>query len=282
MKRFDAGGWDAVMAEIRASFYPDIRGNIAVMIAKRLILEDPSRTSSILEAIPLGSTRMGVLQDLAAGPSAEVSRKVLEWVLDKGYPDEIETACGFFSLRTFTIEDEALVDKLLDDQAHVSSRPLLFTLKLQALAGRGEIDEVGRLLSEVPEKSLPIDYASSIIRSLLRGGHLNPKTLSSSSLPPAVQKSGWRQLAYEASSGDEPAGIEWINQNVPSDHRAAAAGALFSRWVHTDPMAASEAIRNLPPGDVRNSGIRNLVGYLTSKGDLAAAAAWEAQLSPPK
>lgn len=281
-KRFDAGGWDAVMAEIRASFRPESRGNITVTIAKRLILEDPSRLTSILEAIPLGSTRVGLLQDLAAETSPEVSRRVLEWVLDKGYPEEIETACGFFSMRSFTMEDEALLDKLLDDQAHASSRPMLFTLKVQALAGRGEINEVGRLLSEFPEKSLPIDYASSIMGSLRRGGHLNPKTLSSSSLPPAVQESGWKQLAYEASNGDEPAGIEWINQNVPSDHRAAAAGALFSRWVPTDPMAASEAIRALPPGAVKDGGIRNLVGYLKSKGDVAAAADWEAQLSPPK
>lgn len=280
-KRFDAGGWDAVMAEINASFRPETRGNITVTIADRLILADPSRMTSILEAIPLGSTRVGLLQELAAGPP-EVSRRVLEWVLDKGYPEEIETACGFFSMRSFTMEDEALLDKLLDDQAHASSRPLLFTLKVRALAGRGEIGEVGRLLSEFPEQSLPIDYASSVMGGLRRGGHLNAETLSSSSLPPAVQESGWKQLAYEATNGDEPSGIEWINQNVPSDHRAAAAGALFSRWVPTDPMAASEAIRALPPGAVKDGGIRNLVGYLKSKGDVAAAADWEAQLSPPK
>ena len=87
---------------------------------------------------------------------------------------------------------------------------------------------------------------------------------------------------YEACNGNEAAGIDWINNNVPSQHRPAVAGSLFSRWVDIDPLAASEAVRALPHGEMRNSGIRNLVGYLKSKGDTAAAADWEAQLPPPK
>ena len=178
------------------------------------------------------------------------------------------------------MEDEAFITGKLNDAAHVALTPLLLSLKAQAMAARGESKEVSRLLSEIPENSLPIDYHVSIIGSLSRGGHLNAETLSS--LPPAVQKTGWRQLLYEACNGNEAAGIDWINNNVPSQHRPAVAGSLFSRWVDIDPLAASEAVRALPHGEMRNSGIRNLVGYLKSKGDTAAAADWEAQLPPPK
>lgn len=268
------------MADINASVAPDGRRAQSKLLAKRLIIEDPSRTSSILDAMPIGSTRLGVLQDLAAGSSPEASRAVLDWVLAKGFPEEVTSVYYSFSLRKLTMEDEAFITKKLDDAAYAASRPLLLSLMALALAARGESKEVSRLLSEVPENSRPIDYHVSIIGSLSRGGHLNAETLSS--LPPAVQKTGWTQLSYEACNGNEAAGIDWINNNVPSQHRPAVAGALFSRWVDIDPLAASEAVRALPPGEMRNSGIRNLVGYLKSKGDTAAAADWEAQLPPPK
>ncbi|MEN9285687.1 MAG: hypothetical protein RLZZ179_3180 [Verrucomicrobiota bacterium] len=279
-KLFEAGGWAAVIADINASVAPDSRVGRTILTAKNLIYEDSSRTSSILSAIPLGAVRQRVMVNLASGTSPEAARRVLDWVITNGFPEEVTSVIHSFSLRTLTVEDEAFITGKLNDEAHVALKPLLVNLKAQAMAARGDSKEVGRLLSEVPENFLPADYQVSIIGSLSRGGHLNAETLSS--LPPAVQKTGWTQLSYEACNGNEAGGIEWINQNVPSQHRAAVAGALFSRWVDIDPLAASEAVRTLPPGEMRNSGIKNLVGYLKSKGDTAAAADWEAQLPPPK
>lgn len=277
---FESGGWAAVMSDINASVAPDSRVGRSILAASKLIYQDSSRTSSILSAMPAGAVRHRVMVNLAGGTSPEVARTVLGWVLANGFADEVTSVYRSFSLRTLTIADEEFITKHLDEATDASAKPLLLSLKAQALAARGDVQEVSKLLSDAPASSLPRDYDVSIIGSLSRGGHLNAETISS--LPPPLQKSGWKQLAYEASNGDEASGIEWINNHVPSDHRAAAAGALFSRWVHTDPMAASEAVRALPPGDVRTSGIKNLVGYLKSKGDVAAAAAWEAQLAPQK